>query len=1357
MSQSKVELIMSAQTTSGTIDLIGDEQINLVLSIADVFSITEKKSPFSQTFTILGSKNNNQLFTSIFEIQADSSFDPRLKTKCYLLVDSIQVMEGNLQLLGISVDNEKGVSYELIIYGETDDFFTNLGEAYLEDLDWSELNHFWTKENIINTWTATTTPYYYPLVDWGYDYDVNDLNGIANGGRGATVDKFFPGLQEAYVVNKIFSAAGYTYDSTFLTGNTTYLNEFLLYNNGTNIGHDPGFSTARTFSASILPFSANGPTYPSGATPGASGFTSSFRRILPFSNDSTNGRFDNGGLYNTTTYKYSADTVSSQRFFVQFGGAFSDNIFGVSQTFYFGVNFYRSSYQSGTVPFWSDIKAQGTGGFSYLFSTPWTNNLTSGTTGSTLYPLVAGEQIWAEVTWDTYDPAYPVKLAVYPNTTFYNNVGQQVEPGQLIQFNKYVPRKIKQKDFMNWMINKYCLYVMPDKSISKKLLIEPRETFYSRGRIITDWKLDLEVPISQELTSQKQPKKFIFSEKIDSDYLNQDYFTRKNLVYGTYIYDNVNEYNVEDKNITIDTSPTPLTNVIGSGQIIVPKIGKLSANNTFGETDANLRILQRNPVGMINAGFPSGDTFVFEYQNFNMDYPYIGHLDHPFSSTTDNNFGQIEYAYYDINIITANNLVNRFWINYLNEIGDKDAKVITCNMYLTPAQINNFNYNDQIYLENLTSEGGCYFKVNSINYCPTSNVSSQVQLIKTNVVTKPIIQGVLPTVGQPTQWTSRTTLNLGDNQIYSKNGIVVGTNNVIGQNSNGTNVFGTNNIIGGGTTNSNINGDNNFIPQGGNFLNISGSGNTVPNTASYILSVGDGNTFGPQANNNFVFGNNNTISSGATGNTVFGNNVTIPSGSSNTLFATNVEIFSSITIGNTVITATGNTSLGIWTGGSGNKSVMLNNNTGNIAAGNGSFNASYGSNVSGNYSAIIGGASNNIDSGSYHSFAAGRTNTLIASSRASVLGGANNIINGSEQSIIVGGGNNLVYGGYQSSILGGGYNSATTTFSSIVGGRYNNNYGLSAIIGNGLSNSVGANYGVVVNGQNNLASQIAIGFGGSSVLNGKENSAITHYSTVINGTKNLASGLNSFVSNGSGNTVASQQGAIVGGVGNVLSSVSTNGFIGGGFFNDLDSADSAILAGVSNRISSASVSANVIVGGRDNFIDSFNSAIIGGDTNNITTFGQANSAIIGGSGNTLSGLYSVMLGGFNMVGTASNTVYMPSIAFSETGATRAFMEISIGAWNMDTTAVLTKNHSLTSTQWKTVRDVQVLIMDDSQAQVNDLNTLNPSGSGAGCGWFNLFSTGFNLTRVTGQYFDDAAYSSTANTRGWITFWYNPNA
>lgn len=1413
----------STGTTIGKIDLYGDEPISLNYSITDIKDISKRNSTYSQNFTVPASKNNNILFNHIFNIGSDSSYDPSKKYPAFILVDNIQVVTGNIQLTKIKVKDKNVISYDLIIYGETIDLVKALGDSYLEDLDFSELNHAFNVDSIQHSWTANTANlgYYYPLIDYGYDLSIADLNTAVppgynyngvwypNGGCDPVI--FKPALSNKYLLDKIFNTRGFSYTSAFLNSED-FTETIIPYNgSGDNV-------TLPTIDADNLLFKASlkmvAPNYPSSAiTYGAISNTPVIN--LSFNNDSTGGNFDDGGNYNNATSIYTNGTATTiQKFFVDLKFRLIENTAGNP------IIVVRWHRNGGIYPFHEDHQSAGAGGgvspttTTLTFSTPVLNQPNS----NNYYPLQPGETI--RCTYQVYglnNAGWFNQMNVYSDaTSFYNAVYTGFIYDDVIDYNAYIPKKIKQIDYLKSIITMFNLMVVPSKDNTKNLIIEPRPVYLSQG-VIKDWtdKLDVNQPIEETLISEQQSKQILLTYKEDKDYYNTLYKEKNNTTYGQHIQPIDNEWlDAKSKqSIEVIFSPTPSDHIDGTQEIIVPMIGKLETSGAFGKTDSNIRFLRKRPQ-LLETSSASTATLTMLGGTAQHAYPFCGHLSDPFSQnvgseTVDYNFGAIAEAFYEtpgysnLQNITPNNLVELYWKDYLDDISDKNSKLIKCKIKLSAADIAEFNFNDSIYLEGLTDDGGSYFLVNKITYNPTSFAPSTVELIKINRQLSPKF---LPkNLGANKSPLKRNAIVLGKSSSDSKNTFAMGENVFIDKNSEGSVAFGNYIHIGNSSNNSYANGNNIFIDD-----NVQSS-ILIGNNIAIVNDIPTGLTTSAM-----------TAFASISGVTIFASNYTATT--SDTVYVPNIQFtttggtINGVTIQSiTAATIGGN----LWSSSTGGYSIIANNTTGNLASGP-YFSTVLGGNRSSAttaYATVVNGMWNNASGGKS---LVGNGQLNIASGYYSLVGNGSNNRATAPASIIVGGNNNRA-SGQNSFIANGNSNSATTNGSIVIGGDYNVSSGYYSVVGGGVRNNSYSDYSTIVNGYKNLAlaDKSFIGNGNSNsgtalysiVVNGYQNKASGNYSSVIggrghtasgaasligNGLVNIANQANATVINGNGHLASGNYGTIINGaintasgdfslVGNGKTSIASGNY--SSVFNGKDSVAlgyNSFVAGVSN--SGITLSSSVfggkqnyssgiyssVFGGQSNTASSSFAAVLGGQYNNSlgasalvvgglfntaaslasTVIGGSNniasgssSFIFGGSGNIAAGDNSAMIACQNFTGTSANTVYMPAIAFEASGSSRAYREIPIGDWNMLTTGTNNVSHSLSVTEWKTVRSMSTTIINDTDTAYYELTS---DGS------IDVTSAGFQLGRVAAGIFQTAGFSTTPFNRGFVNFWYTPD-
>jgi len=138
--------------TLANIDLFEDTAIPLNFTILDVREPEKRKTNFSKTIRLPGTKNNNKLFNHVYEISGNSKFNPNLRTEVVILQDGVQVIRGNMQLKRINVFNNNDIEYEVIITGDFTSLFADIGLSKISDLDFSEYEHTWDRNSIVLSW-----------------------------------------------------------------------------------------------------------------------------------------------------------------------------------------------------------------------------------------------------------------------------------------------------------------------------------------------------------------------------------------------------------------------------------------------------------------------------------------------------------------------------------------------------------------------------------------------------------------------------------------------------------------------------------------------------------------------------------------------------------------------------------------------------------------------------------------------------------------------------------------------------------------------------------------------------------------------------------------------------------------------------------------------------------------------------------------------------------------------------------------------------------------------------------------------------------------------------------------------------
>ncbi len=355
-------------------------------------------------------------------------------------------------------------------------------------------------------------------------------------------------------------------------------------------------------------------------------------------------------------------------------------------------------------------------------------------------PLLLGERVWVEINtgfssiWyeefvkPQWNDSRLAPFELLPESYFFNELSDRnLDGSYTIDMNSIFPQNIKSLDIFNNIIKMYNLYVDVDKRDENILTIETRDKFYTGEYVDWSSKLDISEPITQELLVQKY-KNIILTHKEDTDVYNTDYTNNFNKIYGEYNYDTGNEWAKDELKIETTFSPTPVTSPDSLRSVVFPVIISDSTSGNKNEyVGRNMRILQHSPLVLeptLGNDYIKLDGVTFSF------YPYAGHFSRPTEGESDINFGMPDKIYFDLNKINNNNLFELYWRKNIEELCDKDSRLIKAKFYLNEDDIYKFSFRKLVKVDGLSSDTINYFRVNKISYDATKDGSYEVELIK---------------------------------------------------------------------------------------------------------------------------------------------------------------------------------------------------------------------------------------------------------------------------------------------------------------------------------------------------------------------------------------------------------------------------------------------------------------------------------------------------------------------------------------------------------------------------------------------------------------------------------------------------
>jgi hypothetical protein len=680
---------------------------------------------------------------------------------------------GYLQLISVNktqvtADYENEVEYEVLIKDESSEFFTKLGNKELTDLDFSDLNHEYRAENVIDSYDHTQADGYKYLLPF------KDSNSYL-------LQELKPAIYAKTYFDRIFSNAGFSY--TWNTLSAAHFDKLIIPFNGE--GSLVDYNDYLVEATNSIVTSGGSTTFFDPLT-GWTETQDNFNLFAP-----TTGTYDvplnlQGGENIAIEITYTAEislTNSSGLFaFLQSGATTYSPIFAVNKN---GTLYTISATPQGIpVSFFSFIPNGTTlmGTVSGTITMLVSNVITTDT-----LDLLGGCSMNIGTTW--FAGGVPTPIIT---TCDFTNLSVRILPssnilgyGAVIDMNNAVPNKVKQADFIKSLFTMYNLYVEQDPEMSNNLILMHRDDYYDSGAEI-DWTYKLAKDKDQALQflPELSAKKLILTYKQDSDDPNKMYFEATKEIYGQleYIFDNEYVKGIDTKEIVF--SPTPINR--STFNAYVPMLS--------GEPKVNIRILYDGGEGtcdaynLYNYG-TTGETNV-------TTYPILHHWDNPTNPTFDILFGQPDYMFYEGYTITNNNLYNLYWRRTVNQINV--GKMLTAYFNLREDDIQSLKLNSKVRIDN------SWWTINKvIDYDCNANNLTKVELMSadTEIDLAPFKKGdVTPTtVGDLSSHTGsihwnnsfvgNTIPSTSVSAIYGQgnviqpgvNGIIVGNNLILDQ------------------------------------------------------------------------------------------------------------------------------------------------------------------------------------------------------------------------------------------------------------------------------------------------------------------------------------------------------------------------------------------------------------------------------------------------------------------------------------------------------------------------------------------------------------------------------------------------
>jgi len=275
-----------------TFELQDKQRIAQTKQVNDILSLNTRQSNFTSTYNLPLTAKNVRGMASLGVVGNGSNI-PYQRNNAYLYGNSGECFVYN----GWVVVNETSSGYKINIYDGSIDFYKAIENTTLSQLDLTEINHFKTINNVIDSWEETSN-YRYIIADYNGKalFDTDKIN----------IDYLVPSVRVSWLFDLVMNTYGFTYSGTiFNTFNFTNL--FMTFPKGLSAEENPTPESYYTNDAFTV--NANGNDY--------------YLPIIHTAPTPTNGSFISGNINYLIpadgTYVFNHDLDASVTFENQYG------------------------------------------------------------------------------------------------------------------------------------------------------------------------------------------------------------------------------------------------------------------------------------------------------------------------------------------------------------------------------------------------------------------------------------------------------------------------------------------------------------------------------------------------------------------------------------------------------------------------------------------------------------------------------------------------------------------------------------------------------------------------------------------------------------------------------------------------------------------------------------------------------------------------------------------------------------------------------------------------------------------------------------------------------------------------------
>lgn len=720
----RTELIVNGTS----IDIEDEISLPITYAVAELKDPSKRSGSFSKTVKLPGSPSVDKIFTRVFEINYSiqnvstvnftPDFNPNLKASIVVRVDTIEQFRGYLRLRSIERTRQSldKLTYNVELFGELGNLIQLWGDSKLTDLNFSEYDHTYNRTNQKASWSGSyLTGYFYPMIQYGLNDGVN-----------WSVEHFFPAIYVRQYWDKMFDYIGQYYTGSFCSA--TLFKKLVIPFTGESFKLSQSSVNNRKFVANKNSASSDFAStwLATFGSPAQGNFPSTIDTFI-FNTETS----DPDGQYNPANGVFTC--VSPGYYEFATSGIFSWSASGGDVTAVSGnhsslrVFIYKYESATGLVTLLNGASIENS--FSSILDGNSSSSVSYTYTSDTTL-LEVGDQITIMLIPNplqiTSGSSF-LRFKLNKAPTFYNTIrNAAIVEGGTVDLNSAVPNDIRIADFFLSIVKEFNLMVEPVRTMPNTFTIETADTFYSGGTN-RDWsnKLDLSKTVEVLPMGALDSRRYVLKRKDSDDYFNKAYREEFGETYGMKKYDVNNDFL---KDINVFESIFYDTPLVGrtSDDRVYPEIWTTDSSGNPKPTTGGIRMLYAG--GAIATNFAwnyitDGGTFS------ETTYPYAGHLDSVSAPTVDLSFDEPNRVYYNTTVYTDANLFNVYHSKFIEEITNKNSKILIGYFYLKPLDILQLSFRDRIYLD-IAGVNAYYRLQKIIDYDPTKEQVTKVELLK---------------------------------------------------------------------------------------------------------------------------------------------------------------------------------------------------------------------------------------------------------------------------------------------------------------------------------------------------------------------------------------------------------------------------------------------------------------------------------------------------------------------------------------------------------------------------------------------------------------------------------------------------